>query len=76
MKAIYTEYISKNADDKEVVRALVLSDTTPAALPTTGAGIDGMNADQVFAPLSMIYVAADVDTKLYLADESGEFIPQ
>lgn len=59
-----------------VVEAVIVADDTPAALPTTGEGIVGLKPTDTFAPFSMLYVTADVENKVYIADESGKFIPQ
>ena len=62
---------------KQVVRATIVANTAPGTLPTTGEGIVGMTEDQVFAPMSMIYVvAANADPKLYIANEQGAFVAQ
>lgn len=76
MKAVNVVPVGYRADGKEIVQAVILSNTTPEALPVIGDGIDGMNANQCFAPFSMLYVTADVTTKVYIANESGTFIPQ
>ena len=64
------------SDGKEIVEATILSDTTPDPLPTNGANVTGMTANQVFAPFSMLYVVADVENKVYVTNESGTFVPQ
>lgn len=77
MKAISLESVAiRQSDKKEVVQAFIVSDNTPGTLPTTGAGIEGMNANQVFAPFSILYVVADVPAKVYITNESGVFIAQ
>lgn len=75
MRAISVSPVSVK-DGKQVVMATILSDDTPETLPTTGALVDGMSADQVFAPFSLLYVVADVENKVYIADESGTFVAQ
>lgn len=62
-----------------VVEATIVSDTAPAVLPTTGEGIVGLKPTDTFAPfslLSLLYVTEDTDHKVFVADESGHFIPQ
>ncbi len=59
-----------------VVEAIIVSDTAPAVLPTTGEGIVGLKPTDTFAPFSLLYVAEDTDHKVFVADESGHFIPQ
>ena len=76
MKAVSVKPVSVNGDGKQVVEALVISDTIPAALPTTGADVDGMSANDVFAPFSILYVVNSSATKIYIADESGAFVAQ
>ena len=77
MKAIsFNPVAIRQSDKKEVVQAFLVSDDTPETLPSTGEGIEGMNANQVFGPFSILYVVADVPTKVYIADESGVFIAQ
>lgn len=76
MTAISIEPVGIRAG-KQVVRATLVTNTAPGTLPTNGDGIVGMNADQVFAPMSMIYVvAASADPKLYIANEQGVFVGQ
>lgn len=76
MKAVQIKPVSTRSDGKQIVQALIVSSEAPATLPTTGENVDGMTANQVFAPMSIIYVVADVDPKLYIANEAGAFIAQ
>ena len=77
MKAVSVEPVARRtADGKTVVRALIVTSETPETLPTTGQDIEGMNAEQVFAPFSILYVTADTDEKVYITNESGVFVPQ
>jgi len=76
MKAISVQLVSRTIDGKEIVRAVIASDDTPAALPTSGATVDGMTENQFFAPMSVICVIADAEPKMYVADEHGTFIAQ
>lgn len=57
--------------------ALLLADTTPAALPASGKDVDGMNDAHTFAPMSVLYVVDPAaEHKFYVADESGVFVGQ
>lgn len=76
MKAVTVQPKGQNSEGKEVIEAFIVSDSTPAALPTTGENVEGMNANQVFAPFSVLYVLADVTEKVYIANESGVFVAQ
>ena len=76
MKAVSMEPFGMTADGKEIVTAVIVADDTPATLPVTGANVEGMNANQVFAPFSLLYVIANATTKVYLADEAGAFVAQ
>ena len=76
MKMISSHIISSSEEGPTVVRAVILADTTPDPLPTSGADVEGMAPGQVFAPFSVLYVAGDADTKLYVTNESGVFVPQ
>ena len=66
----------RGSDGKQIVEAIVVADDTPEALPVTGEGITGMSPDDCFAPMSILFVTADVEHKVYIANESGVFIPQ
>lgn len=61
-------------NNKRSIRAFIVSDSTPSPLPTTGENVDGMTADEVFSPFSIIYTT-DAG-KVFIADESGEFVEQ
>lgn len=76
MTAVSTKAIRKREDGKQMIEAVIIADSTPAVLPTTGEGISGMSADDCFAPFSILYIVEDVENKVYVADESGTFIPQ
>lgn len=76
MRAVSVESKGIRADGLEIVQAMLVSDTAPDTLPTTGADVVGMNANQIFAPLSMLYIIADTDPKVYITNESGVFTPQ
>lgn len=76
MTAIKTKAVGFRRDGKQLIQAFILSDTTPATLPTTGEYVTGMNTNDVFAPGSVLYVLADVTIKTYIANESGVFVGQ
>lgn len=76
MKAVSTKPVRIDTDGKQVIEAVLISDETPETLPTTGEGIVGMSVDEKFAPFSIIYVVADVEHKIYIANESGVFVAQ
>ena len=64
------------SDHKEVVRALIVASERPATLPESGADVAGMTDQQVFAPLSVLFVVGDSDEKVFVTDESGVFVAQ
>lgn len=74
MYAVSVTPKGKTEDGKRIVDAFIIADTDPQTLPTTGAGITGLSADDVFAPFSMIYVNSG--GKVYIAGETGEFAAQ
>jgi hypothetical protein len=76
MVAVNTRAIGKRKDGKQLIEAVVIADETPTELPTTGEGISGMGADDCFAPFSVLYIVGDAENKVYIANESGIFIPQ
>jgi hypothetical protein len=58
-----------------VMDVFLVSDSTPSTLPTTGEGIEGLQASDTFAPLSILYISGTGD--VYTTNESGQFtIPQ
>ena len=62
MVAVSSSLFAKRGDGKDVMKVTLVANTTPSPLPTTGEGIDGMTADQVFA--------------VYIANEDGVFVAQ
>lgn len=76
MVATTVNLVRTRTDGKRVVQAFIVADDTPATLPTTGENVRGMSADDVFAPFSILYVVSNAETKLYITNESGVFIPQ
>ena len=76
MKAVSVKPVGVDGNGRQVVDAFLVSDTTPNPLPTTGAGIVGLGENYVFAPFSMLYVVGAVTTKIYIADETGQFVAQ
>ncbi len=75
MTAVSVEYVGEK-NGKQVVQAVILSDSAPGVLPTTGENVIGMNQNQVFAPFSLLYVTGEADSKVYITNENGVFIPQ
>ena len=67
---------TRKSDGRNMVQALIVADGTPSPLPTTGENIIGLGAGDVFAPFSILYVVGSAETKLYITNESGVFIPQ
>ena len=76
MRAISAERVGVRADGVEIVQAMILSNSAPSPLPTNGANVVGMTANQVFAPFSLLYVVGDAETKVYIANENGAFEAQ
>lgn len=77
MKVVSIESVGIRASDrKEVVRTLIVASEEPATLPVDGTAVEGMNANQVFAPFSILYVTGDTENKVYITDESGVFVAQ
>lgn len=77
MKAISINYKGDPGSDTRLVDVLIVSDTVPDPLPVNGENVDGLTAKDVFAPFSILYVvAADAAHKVYIADESGQFVAQ
>lgn len=53
------------------VRCVILADTTPATLPTTGENVDGLSDNMKIAPGSVLLC---LDTsKKYIMSEAGTF---
>ena len=67
---------TRKSDGRNMVQALIVADSTPSPLPSTGENIIGLGAGDVFAPLSVLYVVANVTPKVYIANESGVFVGQ
>lgn len=77
MKVVSIESVGIRASDrKEVVRTLIVASEEPATLPVDGTAVEGMSANQVFAPFSILYVTGDTENKVYITDESGVFVAQ
>lgn len=70
------EVVSIGPQGNRIVRVIIAADTLPATLPTTGANVEGLSATDTFAPMSMLYVVNSSPNKVYLADESGQFVAQ
>lgn len=67
--------IGYTPEGKLSVRALIFAHAVPDPLPENGADIDGMSANEVFAPLSCLYILGNAPEKCFIADESGHFVP-
>lgn len=76
MKAVSTKIVGYKADGKRIIEALLVADSVPSPLPTTGESVDGLDENDTFAPMSILYVVGNADSKVYVANESGEFIAQ
>lgn len=77
MKAVSVKPMAYLPNGKTVVDCLIVADDTPAILPTTGADVEGMSADMIFAPFSILYVTATAaEKKVYVANENGSFVEQ
>ncbi len=75
MVAVSVETVGKRAG-KDMVQAVLVSDTTPSPLPTDGTNVVGMNENQVFAPMSLLYVTGEAEHKIFVTGENGTFVPQ
>jgi len=59
---------------KRYVRASVYGDTTPSTMPTTGAGISGLNGDDILYAGSVFYA---VDTgDIYMMNSQNTWVEQ
>lgn len=77
MKAVSSRVTRINEDGTRQVEAVLMANDTPAQLPTTGLGIEGLCATDTFSPMSVLYVAAaDAVHKVYLTNEDGVFVAQ
>lgn len=71
MIAIDTKVISIDSNNVRTVQTLIIGKTMPNALPTTGSGIDGLLATDIFAPGSVIFCPDD--NSKAVTNEDGEF---
>ena len=77
MKAISINYKGDAGSDTRLVEAFIVSDTVPTPLPVNGENVEGLTAKDVFAPFSVLYVVgANAANKVYIANESGQFVAQ
>lgn len=76
MYAVDVKTMHESLEGIRTVRAFIVSSDTPDALPTTGENVTGLSSTDRFAPFSILYVTADVENKVYVADETGTFIAQ
>lgn len=76
MKATSVKVV-RSTPTNRVVEAVIVADTVPATLPTTGANVDGLAATDTFAPFSLLYVVdPSAAHQVYIANESGVFVGQ
>ena len=76
MKAVYVKPVGTTATGARIVDAIIVADETPVNLPTTGAGIKGLDATDVFAPLSILCAVESGGSTMYVTNESGKFKKQ
>lgn len=76
MKATYVKPVGETASGARIVDVIIVADEAPDNLPTTGAGIEGLDDTDVFAPLSVLCVVESGGSKLFVANASGVFKPQ
>lgn len=76
MYAVNVKTMHESLEGIRTVRAFIVSSDTPDALPTTGENVIGLSRTDRFAPFSILYVIADVENKVYVANETGIFIAQ
>lgn len=76
MKAVEVKTVGVRTDGKRVVDVTIVSDTVPSPLPVDGSNVEGLTADCVFAPFSVLYIVGSAPNKVYIANESGVFVPQ
>lgn len=73
MKKIYSEVIGLNpqigSPAGAIVRAVILSSTTPSSLNLTGANVDGLGENDIIAAGSLIITP----NKNYIAFQDGVF---
>lgn len=74
MIALSTINKGTRSDGKQIVHAVIRSDDIPTELPTTGSGITGLSVDDCFAPLSILFADDGTVTKVYIADDNGNFV--
>lgn len=69
--------VTGNKDQYRIVEVVIVADSTPATLPTTGADVDGLYESDRFAPFSVLYVVDPTAAhQVYIANESGAFVAQ
>ena len=74
MKLVSCSINSYKTTGERIMNVVLASDNTPSVLPTRGAGIEGLNSSDYFAPLSVLMVVSSGD--VYLTNESGTFVKQ
>lgn len=68
-----TELI-KTEGGKRYVRVMIFSDSVPATMPTTGAGIEGLNGDDILYAGSKFYSVSN--GKLFILNSQGTWVEQ
>ena len=76
MYAVDVKTMHESPEGIRTVRAFIVSSNTPDALPTTGENVIGLSRTDRFAPFSILYVKAEEENKVYVANETGIFIAQ
>lgn len=76
MIAVSVTPTRKLSNGKQEVRAFIEADNVPSPLPTDGSNVIGMNANEVFAPFSVLFITNASDVKVFITNESGIFIAQ
>lgn len=76
MKAVSVKPVRFKEDGTREVEAIIIADEMPDPLPVTGENVDGLNANDVFAPFSVLFIVGDASSKVCVANESGQFIAQ
>ncbi len=59
---------------KRYVRVTIFGDSVPATMPTNGAGIDGLNADDILSAGCKFYCVGN--GKLFILNSAGSWVEQ
>ena len=74
MVAVNITPYKTDSNGNEIVSCTIVANTVPDTLPTTGEGIENLDAHNKFAPMSVLYVTGT--GAVYIANEDGEFEAQ